>query len=139
MEELFLRFPHLAEDIYDKLSNESYVKSREISTDWQNFIDTERMFSWRLTNHGEDFSNEFYQKYPAEDQFGQTNLHFASIMGQTEVVRQMLISEKFKDYDDKENVQDYMGKHPIHYAAENGNYHATKVLIEALDQGKFTI
>jgi len=130
MEELFLRFPHIAEAIFDELCNESYVKCRQVSNEWQNFLDTERMFIWRLENHTEEYSNEFYRKYPNEDQWGQTNLHFASMMGQTEIVRKMLISEHSKADIDKENIQDYMGKFPFHYAAENGHFHVCKLLMD---------
>ena len=39
MEEIILRFPHLAEKIFQKLTNEGLARSREVERLWQKFID----------------------------------------------------------------------------------------------------
>ena len=39
MEEAFLRFPHLPEQIFKKLDNKSLTNSRVVGISWQNFID----------------------------------------------------------------------------------------------------
>ena len=50
MEALMLRYPHLPEQIFQKLDNESLFKSREIARSWQNIID-ERNYPWlRIVN-----------------------------------------------------------------------------------------
>ena len=45
MEEAFLRFPHLSEQIFQKLDNKSLTNSRVVGILWQNFID-EREYPW---------------------------------------------------------------------------------------------
>ena len=52
MEEILLRFPHLGENIVKKLSNEDDSKLREVSRTWQNFVDTPRIFDWRMSIRG---------------------------------------------------------------------------------------
>ena len=39
MEEAFLRFPHLPEQIFEKLDNKSLTNSRVVGISWCNFID----------------------------------------------------------------------------------------------------
>ena len=48
MEEILLRFPHIGEAIVKQLSNEDDSKLREVSRTWQNFVDTPRIFDWRM-------------------------------------------------------------------------------------------
>ena len=45
MKALMIRFPHLMEQILQKLDNKSLVKSREVAKIWQEFID-ETKYSW---------------------------------------------------------------------------------------------
>ena len=52
MEEILLRFPHLGEAIVKELSNEDDSKLREVSRTWQNFVDTPRIFDWRMSIRG---------------------------------------------------------------------------------------
>ena len=37
MEKIFLRFPHIGNQIFEELTNESFVKCREVSKSWRNF------------------------------------------------------------------------------------------------------
>ena len=45
MKDLILRFPHLMEQILQKLDNKSLVKSREVAKIWQEFVD-ETKYPW---------------------------------------------------------------------------------------------
>ena len=50
MEQIILRFPHLVEQIFQKLNNECLAKCREGGRFWQTFID-ERNYPWiRIVN-----------------------------------------------------------------------------------------
>ena len=50
MQDLMLKFPHLPEQIFQKLDNESLFKSREVSESWKNVIDG-RNYPWlRIVN-----------------------------------------------------------------------------------------
>ena len=48
MEVLIIRFPHLAEQLVQKLDNKTLVKIREVRISWKNFID-ERNYTWLRT------------------------------------------------------------------------------------------
>ena len=130
MDEALGRFPHIIEAIIDLLSNEEICKLREVSQTWQNFVDTPRMFDWRLSNKGEDYSNYFYHLHPHEDQWGQTNLHFAAMTGQCQVVELKLEEENSKSEIEKENQVDGTGRMPLHYAAEAGHLQVCELLME---------
>lgn len=43
MEEMFRRFPHIGNQIFGELSNESFSNCREVSKCWRKFIDEEKM------------------------------------------------------------------------------------------------
>ena len=45
IEEVFLRFTHLENDIFDSLDNTSIVRCRKRSRDWKSFIDNQK-FHW---------------------------------------------------------------------------------------------
>ena len=42
----FLRFPHLAEQIFEELDNKSLTNSRVVGASWHNFIDA-RDYPWK--------------------------------------------------------------------------------------------
>ena len=46
MDEAFLRFPHLPEQLFKKLDNKSLVNSRVVGASWHNFIDA-RDYPWK--------------------------------------------------------------------------------------------
>ena len=52
IEEVLFRFPHLGEAIIKKLSNADDSKLREVSRTWQKFVDTPRIFNWRMSIRG---------------------------------------------------------------------------------------
>ena len=43
MEEVLLRFGHLAQDIFGSLTNKDLVQSREVSRIWKYFMDVEKI------------------------------------------------------------------------------------------------
>jgi hypothetical protein len=47
MEEVFLRFGHLAQDIFGSLTNKDLVQSREVNRMWKHFIDVEKILQIR--------------------------------------------------------------------------------------------
>ena len=42
MQEVYLRFPHLSEDIYGSLSFESLAKCQEVSKPWHQYLDDQK-------------------------------------------------------------------------------------------------
>ena len=43
MEEVFLRFLHIGEQVFKQLDNENLTKCREISKSWEDFIDNQKL------------------------------------------------------------------------------------------------
>ena len=46
MDEAFLRFPHLPEQVFQKLDNKGLANSRVVGASWHNFIDA-RDYPWK--------------------------------------------------------------------------------------------
>ena len=42
--EIFMRFPHIGDRIFEKLDNQSLTKFRLVCKSWSNFVDDQRMF-----------------------------------------------------------------------------------------------
>ena len=58
MQDLMFKLPHLPEQIFQKLDNESLFKFREIARSWQDLIDG-RNYSWlRIVNIPTILENE---------------------------------------------------------------------------------
>ena len=74
MEDLIIRFPFVAQEIYEKLDNKSLTKCREVSKLWKDFID-ERNYPWiRIV------------KIPTNPNMdGNTFLHLSAKTGQIEI------------------------------------------------------
>ena len=76
--EIMLRFPHMMEQLLQKLDYKGLAKSREVSRTWQKFIDR-KMYLWlRIVNIPTILSN------------GNTYLHLAAKHGQIDITNQYL-------------------------------------------------
>ena len=47
MEEIFLRFSHLSETIFDSLNSESLAKSKEVCRSWYQYLDDQKFLQTR--------------------------------------------------------------------------------------------
>ena len=75
MDVLIMKFPHLLEQIFQKLNDESLIKSREVEQSWQYFID-EKNYPWlRIVN------------IPTILKRQETYLHLAAETGQLEIFK----------------------------------------------------
>ena len=92
MRDIILRFPHLAEQIFQQLNNEDLVRCREVEKLWKEFID-ERNYPWlRIVN------------IPTVLQNGNTYMHLAAQCGQTNMFEKLLSKE------DNKNVKNNYGE-----------------------------
>ena len=48
MEEVLLRFPHLAEKIHGELNIQSLVKCKEVSLQWNHFLKNNKAYNWQV-------------------------------------------------------------------------------------------
>ena len=64
MENLFVRFPHLSEQIFESMDNKCLANAREVSRSWCNYLNHQKLFLLRLTcfmkKDLKDFHNETY-------------------------------------------------------------------------------
>ena len=102
MEQAFLRFPHLSENIFDSLDNKSLVDSKEVSKSWYFYLDTQKFLQIRIIKNVEetieriqkiDFKGWSYRPW--------TDIDSKSIMGNAKNVQFDLahrkIMEKIKE------------------------------------------
>jgi hypothetical protein len=62
MEEVLLRFSHLAEKIYGGLNNQSVVKCEEVSLQWNHFLKTNKAYNWLVIKEYTDCSDTLMKK-----------------------------------------------------------------------------
>ena len=96
MEELFSRYPHISEKIFQQLDDKSLTNCREVSKSWQEFLDSKNMSWIRIV----DFptSVAFGNKYISEVRYrGNTYLHLASVTGQLAMFVMIFECEEIKN------------------------------------------
>ena len=122
MENVLLRFPHLAEQICQELGNQDLIKCKELSRSWKEFVEDQkfywiRMIIWITTcfipkrdilehllknSNGEVVKKigvaacETIRKH-AEGWYRNV-FYFALVSGQTEFLKKLLISSKFQNF-----------------------------------------
>jgi ankyrin repeat protein len=110
-----IRYPHLPEQIFQKLDNESLFKCREVERSWQNIIDG-RNYPWlRIAN------------IPTKRRIRNTYLHLAAETGQIEAFK-----TAFNEEEDK-NVKNSAGETPFHLACKNGRLEIVQLLLKNTD------
>ena len=113
MEDLMLKFPHLSEQIFQKLNNESLFKSREVARSWKYFID-ERNYSWLCVVN-----------IPTILKNGNTYLHLSAETGQNDAFK-----IAFSEEEDK-NTKNLFRETAFHVACKNGHSNIVNVLVES--------
>ena len=112
MRDFILRFPHLAEKIFQQLDDEDLARSREVERLWQKFID-ERNYPWlRIVN------------IPTILRYGDTYLHLAADCGQTDMFEVILHDE------DNKNPKNDMGETPFLVACSHGYLKIASILLK---------
>ena len=115
MQVLMLKFPHLPEQIFQKLDSASLFKSREVANSWQNIIDG-RNYPWlRIVN------------IPSILKERNSYLHLAAETGQIEAFK-----TAFNQEGDK-NIKNSCGGTPFHLASKNGRFKIVQLLLKNND------
>ena len=112
MDNLILRFPHLFEQTFRKLNNESLFQSREVARSWKCFIN-ERNYPWLCVVN-----------IPKLLQKSNTYLHLAAETGQIDAFKTALSEEEDK------NIKNIDGRTAFHRACFNGRCNIAELLLE---------
>ena len=144
MEEVFLRFPHLAEIVFKKLNNQNLSKCLEVGQSWKLFIDDNNLI-WTRIKKKYPIQNEAQIK-PIDryiltsingDKYCTTDLHLAALTGQTEIFK-FLFEEDFLT---KKNIDPYdLGMTPFHLAAAKGRLNICRLIVDKIgnpSKGKY--
>ena len=150
MEEILLRFPHIGDQMFNRLSNHSLAKCKTVCKTWYDFIIHEKFYKQRVTYemiqkdknkygetrlHQKARNGQLYDckliidhvenKNPADND-GSTPLHHAALYGRLEICQ--LIIDKILD----KNPSSKNGATPLHFAAEKGHLDVCKLIVEKI-------
>ena len=146
MEYVFLRFPHLCEQIFSGLENDCLTKCREVCRGWKPAIDDLSLLRiQRYTKCSRkllktiikkenlvDLAHQIqklYEKYPiTSSNKRMTPLHEAAKVGNIPILQ--LISENHEDI----NCCDGYGWTPLHWAAEGGHLEICQLIFPLIKE-----
>ena len=145
MEQVLLRFPIVAQQLFEELDTENIVNCRNVSRNWQDFIDDQKSytirkigilsklpeFNWQkifqnvnheaVTEFGQMVS-KFFQFWPKETKT--TPMHLIAMVGNINIGKNYL-----KSNPNVENNINGAGLTPLHYAASKGNLLICQLII----------
>ena len=151
MEEVLLRFPHIGEKTFKKLSNKNLAKCKTVSKTWNKFITNEKFYKQRVNYENlqkdvdRDGKTQLHKKARdgqlseckliidhvenknPTDEFGLTPLHEAVILGHLDVCK--LIIKRVED----KNPAKKSGYTPLHFAAMSGHFNVCKLIVERVE------
>ena len=115
MQDLLLKFPHLPEQIFQKLDLVSLYKCREVTKLWQDIID-KRNYPWLQI-----------VTIPTILKDGNTYLHLAAEIGQIEAFKTAFIEEEDR------NIKNKYCQTSFHVACMHGRSEIVKFLLKSTD------
>ena len=143
MEEVFLRFPHLAEQIFEQIDNEHLYKCTKVDKHWNGFISGQKLPWIRMISKYIDFSEAWLifcrkSKINTLSVIAKTMtdydrghfpkhgnpLEFAAMTGNIEIVAELLKTQS------GDQPKDEHGKTPLHHAAFCGYSEICKMIVE---------
>ena len=147
MEEVFLRYSHIAEQIFDQLDNENLAQSNKINKLWYNFIKNHKSTWFRMIKKYTKCSDKsmkkiipkgdvktvaqlakkiktLYKKYPNPS----TKNKMSPVHEAAKQKNFILFQLVFENIEDK-NPRNLNKKTPLHYAAEKGNVRICELII----------
>ena len=109
MEEVYLRFDHLGEQIFNSLDNNSLVKSKEVSRPWKTFVENQKFLYTRIIRQHVEKFHELGNAW--EVTFAKSN---------TRTVMDLRVSVG-QCYRKHAGLTYYKGLTPLYVGASNGN------------------
>ena len=146
MEEVFLRFPYLCQQIFSELDNDCLTKCRKVCRGWRPAIDNQSILMiQRYTKCSRtllkkiiqkedlvDLANQtrkLYEKYPITSSKNRTTpLHEVAKFGNLPLLQ--LIIENHEDI----NCSDGYGWTPLHWAAESGHLEICQLIFPLIKE-----
>ena len=146
MDEIIARFPHIGDQIYTELDNQTLTRCRQVCDSWRTFLDSEKLIwarsilnyiepenscQWKnfmkknpasILEEIEHGVRQFYTKYPFKIE-GMSPMHFAAMYGNICVLKSLINDSAISDY-----PRNARRRTPLHYAALNGQLEAFKIL-----------
>ena len=115
----FFGIPHIANQIFETLTTQDLGNCREVSPEWFNFVEEEKIL-WKRIRNIHPYIN------------GRNLLHVAAITGQT---TRFETAFNFSIIMGKKHAQfvDNDGNTPLHYAAENGIFSICDLIVNHSD------
>ena len=152
MENVLLRFPHLGEEIFQKIDNKSLASCQLVSGSWYRFIQYQKRPKWvrikhLLVKNLETLSKELPIYYGSQingsfvEMFfsaihnktifpgGSTFLHLTAMKGYLGLCE--LTIRKIHKVEDR-NPSNRWGETPLHYAAEYGHLEVCQLIIQSV-------
>ena len=151
-DEIFSRFPHLSQAIFNEVDNNSLTDCRKVSRTWKNVIDHEK-FHWlrRIQNYRGAFEpflrqwNQVIRRTPIQeikelclatehffklgkkimvaDQY--SPLHVAAELGLIDLCRRIIEATDYQN-----NNACFLNLTPLHLAAENGHLEVCRLILD---------
>ena len=112
MENFFMIFPQIAQQIFEQLDSKNLVNCREVAKSWQEHIDNKKLNWIQIV------------EIPTVLQYEDTYLHVAAKTGQTEMFEMILENEE------KKNPRNRFGVTPFHQICRNGFLQLAEMIVQ---------
>ena len=122
MDEAFLRFPHLPEQVFQKLDNISLTNSMVVGASWRNFIDA-RDYPWKCFQGVIDILTENCTD-------GMTAFHFACGSGRAAMVENIIKNSLRLNIDLNAKINSGNGKTAFHLVCWDGHSIIAQILMK---------
>ena len=159
MEEVFQRFGHIGEQIFEELDSQTLLKCGFVGRDWKLFLDQGKFQEFRIikmyTNIDENYLRNrlkkiavetakelattvknMYQQFPQNQENVNPSLNRKTLLHQAAERGHFLLCELIIDNVDEKNPMgdDYLKTNtPLHLAAENGQFEICQVIIDNVE------
>ena len=130
MTEVFLRFPHLSEDIFNALDNKTFTICKEVSKVWDNYLNDKKFVQERRVRMIKKMIKKFQPDFQQNLEVIQANISLTHYPGMS------LTEFKWLNLVDKTSLQarfssafDTVTVQKILYEAKNGNFEMVHSMI----------
>ena len=131
MEEVFQRFPHLSEDIFKFMDNETLANCEEVSKVWHSYLDFYNFLQNRRVKIIQETIGKFHQLHEefhtSFDTIRVQNILNAARMGDFETVQQSMIEGIVNVHHKSDFIEDLS---TLHWAAWYGYFDVVKYIVD---------